>query len=109
MLFRPLGSEDSVPFSISELFKNKTVATSLIKLEQPEVLSLKPAQLFEKIRIIAAKRYGYTLPENQTDLKCLASANNKLSLLRDICIKIGIQILAHSHKDYVLDNDPKIL
>lgn len=53
-----------MPFSIGELFKDKTVASSLIKLEQPEVLSLKPTQLYEKIKVIAAKRYGYTLPEN---------------------------------------------
>lgn len=114
MLFRPQGATgvgaDVQPFSINELFLNKDVSQSLLKIEQPELLSMKPSQLYEKIKAIAVQRYQYTLlPEKQVELKCISSATNKYALLRDICIKVGIKILSHSHKDYILENDLKAL
>lgn len=61
MLFKPQGDVQS--FSIDELFKSKDVATNLHKIEQPAALILKPSELYQRIREIALKRFGYTLPE----------------------------------------------
>lgn len=70
---------------------------------------MKPSELYERIKYIAQKRYSYDLPEKQTDLKCLQHANYKISLLRDLCIKLGIKIVSHQNKDYILDNDESAL
>ena len=62
--------------------------------------------MYEKVKELALKRYGCTLPEKQSELKCLQNACNKISLLRDICLKLGIKILG---REYVMDNDPNAL
>lgn len=96
-------------FTLDELFKEKSLSTNLFLLQKPTALSLRPQDLYEKIREIALKRYSYQLPESQTDLKCLQHPNYKLSLLRDLCIKLGIKVLSHKNKDYILDNDASTL
>jgi len=96
-------------FDVDQLFQEKSVSQSLLKIERPEALQLSPSQLYEKIRYVAKKRYSFELPEKQTDLKCLQNANHKISLLRDICIKIGVKILSHTDRDYILDNDANVL
>jgi hypothetical protein len=59
------------PFAVEGLFVDQSVFKGLIPLENPEVLSLKPSQLYAKIRVVARQRYGYILPEKQTELRCL--------------------------------------
>ena len=71
MLFRPQGEVPT--FKLEELFKSKDVANSLYLIEQPAALSLKPAELYQRIKEIASKRFGYTLPEKQSELKCLST------------------------------------
>jgi hypothetical protein len=29
--------------------------------------------------------------------------------MRDICLKLGIKMLSHTHKDYIMDNDINIV
>lgn len=103
MLFKP--NQDVPTFVINELFKEDSVSKTILKIDLPSSLSLKPSDLYNRIRDIATKRYGYELPLSQTELKCLQHPNNKIALLRDLCIKLGIKILSHQHKDYILDND----
>lgn len=71
----------------------------------PVSLKLKPSELYARIKSIASGRYHYQLPEKQTELLCLQNANNKISLLRDICIKLGIKLITHESKELILDND----
>jgi len=93
-------------FEIDELFKEKSVAKSLIKIERPSVLSMTPKELYEKIKEIVVKRYNYTyLPENQNELYCLKNTSNKISLLRDICLKNGLKLLSSPQKDFLLENE----
>jgi Translation initiation factor eIF3 subunit 135 len=107
MLFRP--QQELANFSISELFKNQEVASALHQIEKPVSLNLKPEELYTKIKHIALARYRHALPDTQIELKCLQNPNNKLSLLRDICIKLGIKIVTHETKEFILDNDQNIL
>ena len=107
MLFKQ--SQEPANFKMDDIFKNPIISKGLIKIEKPAVLNMKPAELYARIKDIAQKRYGLTLPENQTELRCLQSATTKLSLLRDICIKVGIKVLSHSSKDYILDNSIETL
>lgn len=53
---------------------------------------------------MAQIRYGYELPEKQTEIKSLQHPTSKLALLRDICLKLGVKILAAT-KDISLDNE----
>jgi hypothetical protein len=90
---------------VEGLFIETGVFKGLLPLENPSVLSLKPSELYAKIRTVAKVRYGLELPEMQTELKCLSHAINKLALIRDICLKLGVRLLSHANKDYVLEND----
>jgi hypothetical protein len=77
-------------FNIDELFMEKSISTGLVKVEQPDALKMTPNDIYKRIREIASKRYGYELPEKQSELRCLQNQNNKISLLRDLCQKIGV-------------------
>lgn len=107
MLFKQ--NQELQNFSIDELFKDSSIAKGILYIEKPQALSLKPVDLYTKIKELAQKRYGYELPEKQTDLKCLQNQNNKISLLRDLCLKLGIKLLSHTDKDYILDNDINVV
>ena len=54
-------------------------------------------------------RYNYDLPENQSSVKILETKNNKLSLIRDLCLKLGISLFHSEDKDFILDNDITVL
>lgn len=97
------GAGDIQPFFIDGLFIDTQIFKGLLPLEQPATLSLKPSELYAKLRIIARQRYGYDLPANQSELKCLQNATNKLATLRDICLKLGVKVT--NGKDFFLDND----
>ena len=78
-------------------------------MQEPEVLLTKPAELYAKIRIVAMQRYGMELPAKQSELRCLQHQNNKIALMRDICLKIGVKLIAHSGRDYCLENDLQVV
>ena len=78
--------------------------------EGTEALSTTPKSLYQQIRTIAEKRYGYQiLPKKQVQLKCLESDTNKMSLLRDICKSIGLTLnfrnASNEVKALILTND----
>lgn len=78
-------------------------------VEQPDVLLMKPKELYNQIKTIATKRYGYKLPGSQIDLLCLQSQNNKTSILRDLCLSLGINLNHNEDKDYFLMNERQYL
>jgi hypothetical protein len=54
---------DLQSFSIDELFKEKSISASLLNIEKPTALSMKPQDLYERIKAIAKWRYQYEMPE----------------------------------------------
>ena len=85
--FEPLTCDSSELFNEFDVFMN--VQESPI----PESISLTPKRLFQEIKQLAEKRYQYMiLPKKQHQLTCLESQNNKMSLLRDICLSIGLTL-----------------
>jgi hypothetical protein len=93
MLFKQY--QDLQSFTIDELFKEKSISSSLFVVEKASALTLKPQDFYQRIREVALKRFSYDLPAQQTDLKCLQHPNYKLSLLRDLCIKLGVKIVSY--------------
>jgi hypothetical protein len=61
MLFKQ--NQEISSFSLDELFKEQAVATSLFTIPLPPCLNLKPSEIYERIRQIAAKRFNFILPE----------------------------------------------
>ena len=107
MLLRASGA-DIQPFAVEGLFLDANVFKGLLQSEEPSVLTMKPKELYEKIRKVALHRYSLELPENQQDLLCLKKANTKLAVLRDICLKVGVKLLAGGKdfsREYNLDNE----
>ncbi len=103
MLFK---NTDAADFKIESLFENKALATGLIHIPEPACLSLKPSELYTRIKHIAKVRYGYELPESYTGMATMKNFFNKLALLRDLCRKLGIHV---SNKDYVLENEMHLI
>ena len=99
------SNPDVQPFAVDGLFVDVGVFKCLLPVEEPEVLRMKPSQVYEKLRIIARQRYGVTLPESQKELKCLSSQNNKLALMRDVCLKLGVKLLSTQNKEFHLENE----
>ena len=79
----------------------------MVECEVPEVLSMTPKRLYQQIRDLAEKRYKYTvLPKKLTQLKMLEKPANKMSVLRDLCLSVGIVINFSDNKQFILENDP---
>jgi len=56
-------------------------------------MELTPKTLYSEVVKLAEVRYGYKLlPKKMGQLKFLKSSSGKFSVLRDICLAIGIQI-----------------
>ena len=80
-------------FDSAELFKEPEVALSIHDSPEYDVLNLTPKQLYNEIKSLATKRYQYNLlPKKMHQLKILETHENKFSVLRDICMAVGIQI-----------------
>jgi hypothetical protein len=99
--------EEVQPFAVDGLFIDMQVFKGLLPIEEPGVLSLKPSEFYARLRIVARQRYGMELPEKQSDIRCLQQGVTKLAVLRDLCLKVGVKLIANSNREYVLDNDLK--
>jgi hypothetical protein len=62
---------------------------------------------------LAEKRHGYTLlPKKQFHSKVFENTQNKLSLLRDVCLNIGVVLSLKKETDLselILENDSSIV
>jgi len=55
-------------------------------------------------------KFGFELPADQKNLKCLRSVFMKTALLRDLCRRMGVQLLQRESKSgFMLGNDMKDL
>jgi hypothetical protein len=100
---------DTQPFAVDGLFIDPAVFKGLLPIEEPSILRRKPSEFYAQIRDVARIRYGMELPQRQSELRCLQHANTKLALLRDLCLKVGIKLISHANRDFVLDNDLKVV
>ena len=71
MFLKQGASGEAQPFAVEGLFIDPAVFKGLLPLEDPAVLKMKPSEFYAKIREVAQIRYGYELPKNQSELKCL--------------------------------------
>jgi len=59
---------------------------------------MRPEELYGRIREIAKVRYGVEMPKRQAEVRCLQMANNKLAILRDLCLKVGIKLISQANR-----------
>lgn len=70
-----------------------------------------PKKLYAEIKTLAQSRYKYSLlPNKIQQLKILETPLNKMSLLRDLCLCVGITVNFKSpsndvKKEFILEND----
>lgn len=96
-------------FEVNEIFMEPSISLSVVKSPESPVLSMTPRHFYQEIRALAEKRYNYTLlPKKLVQLKVYENTQNKLSLLRDICLSAGIVLIfkkGHDLTEFILDND----
>mmetsp|Transcript_5854 Transcript_5854/g.9995 ORF Transcript_5854/g.9995 Transcript_5854/m.9995 type:complete len:170 (+) Transcript_5854:549-1058(+) len=82
-----------------------------------EPLKLTPKKLFSEIRGLAEKRYQYSiLPKKLHQIKSLNKPVDKMAVLRDICLAVGItinfgksQAQGAEEKEVILENEGKLM
>lgn len=106
--------EDIEPVNVGDLFCNSDIALSVVTsdVENCEPLKLTPKKLYQDIKNLAEKRYQYiVLPKKLTQIKSLDKETDKISILRDICMAIGVTVdlgtKAGTPKELVLENESK--
>ena len=77
-----------------------------INLENSEFLFNTPQEIWEKITNIANKRYSYELTKKWEDFSGLNLPFNKIAILRDFCINVGLQIKGKSFE--IFENENKV-
>lgn len=93
-------------FESTEIFLEPKISFGLYSQKPMDPFELKPSTLYKRIQELAEKRYSYKLlPDSISQLKCLSTANNKFSVLRDLCLCIGLKLNLHSDSELVLEND----
>jgi len=107
LLFKP--AHDLVEFKVSEIFLEPSISLGVTESPLSSALSLTPKAFYREIKNLAEKRYQYTgLPKKMGQLKSLQTPENKISLLRDICIATGITLNLKQGQDLtdmILEND----
>lgn len=101
--------------SSAYLFQDLSTAASVVdtKVDKCEPLKLTPKKLYSEIKSLAEKRYQYTLlPKKLSQLNCLDKQTDKVSLLKDTCLAIGLTIhfgprskIFGDEREIVLEND----
>ena len=77
---------------MNDRFSLPLISTGLYRLYLPKGLTLKQTEIYEEIKTVAKARFNHDLPDDMRKLQCLQTPVTKISLLREICLKIGIQI-----------------
>jgi hypothetical protein len=93
-------------FESTEIFLDSKISYGLYSQKPMDPFELRPSDIYERVRNLAEKRYAYKLlPDSLTKLKCLSTPGNKFSVLRDLCLCIGLKLNLHSDSELVLEND----
>lgn len=61
-------------------------------VQPPSCLNKKPKDFWQQVVYIAQKRYQHCFPDNMEDFKGFKFNFNKLAVLRDLCLSVGLQI-----------------
>lgn len=92
-------------FKVSELFTLPLISTGLIRLYTPKGVTIRPSEIYDEIKQIAKSRFGHGLPEDPRKLKCMSTPINKVALLREVCMLVGIQLDFDTKKHLLLSNN----
>lgn len=93
-------------FEATEIFLEPKISFGLYSNKVMDPFELRPSDLYGRIRELAEKRYSYhLLPPSLTDLKCLSTPGNKFSVLRDLCLCIGLKMNLQADCELLLEND----
>ena len=92
-------ADKQIVYKINSLF-NKNFKTLIEDNKNTKLSKLKPKELYSKIVRLVKKKYDYDLAAELVDLKCRKTYKNKIALLRDLWLSIGVKIHA---KAYNLD------
>ena len=68
-----------------------TKLNQMVEFERINEFLIKPSNLWNQIREVALKKYGYDIP-NKPNFDYIDPMFNKFGMLRDFCLKIGLQI-----------------
>ena len=80
-------------FESTEIFLEPKISYGLYSQKLMEPFELRPSELYERVKDLAEKRYSYKhLPATLSELRCLSSPGNKFSVLRDLCLCIGLKL-----------------
>ena len=97
---------DDHNFDTDQLFAEPSVSFNVVGCEIPDALKMTPKKLYQQIRELAEKRYKYfVLPKKLTQLRLFEKSVNKMSVLRDICLSLGIVINFSDMKQLIFEND----
>ena len=80
-----------------KFLSNKNFKHMLDDNKNSKLLKLKPKDFYNKITLLAKKRYNYELDPELINLEFRKTYKNKISFLRELCTKLGLKI--HS-RDY---------
>jgi len=93
-------------FESTEIFLDSKISYGLYSQKPMDPFALRPSDIYSKVRDLAEKRYSYKLlPDTMTKLRCLSSPGNKFSVLRDLCLCIGLKLNLHGDTELILEND----
>lgn len=89
--------EEPKLFEIKSLF-TKNFKSLINDDRNSKLLKMKPKEFYSRVVYMAKKRYGYELPEDLLELGCRKTEIEKLALLRDFCLKLGVKIHSRNYQ-----------
>lgn len=93
-------------FEATEIFLEPKISYGLYSHKYMDPFALRPWELYDKVRQLAEKRYSYKLlPPTLFELKCLSTPGNKFSVLRDLCLCVGLKLNLQGDSELLLEND----
>ena len=90
---------------MQELFSMPYISTGLYRLKLPHALTMRHDDIYQEIRTIAQKRFEHQLPAEIKKISCMSSPISKQAVLREICLKVGIQLECNPKKSFRLSNN----
>mmetsp|Transcript_1191 Transcript_1191/g.1573 ORF Transcript_1191/g.1573 Transcript_1191/m.1573 type:complete len:124 (-) Transcript_1191:1386-1757(-) len=101
------GMEDE--FNLDDLFSQSVLATGLHRMLPPAFFNITPRQIYEQVKEIAKCKFDFELPVEQKKLSCMQSVHSKSSLMRDLCLALGVQLVADPTRKLFLGNKIKAI
>ncbi len=81
---------------------SNTKLNLMVEFEQLNEFFIKPSDFWSQVSEVAINKYGYEIP-NKTNFDYIDPMFNKFGMLRDLCLKVGLQV---EDKDYEFFLEP---